>query len=108
MKGLSINDPVVAVICDFGISRVQWASQTIGVGTTGFTAPEILNATQTENKYTTAADVPNCAIINCLYLVDFQSVCYQLVPLEQESHYSVDLPSNNRAISSCICKQDCK
>ena len=57
MKGLSIDDPVVAVICDFGISRIQWASQTGGIGTIGFTAPEVLKANEEENAYTTAADV---------------------------------------------------
>lgn len=62
MKGLSVNDPVVAVICDFGISRVQWASQTAGVGTTGFTAPEILNSIDEDNSYTTAADVQTILI----------------------------------------------
>ncbi len=54
MKSLESSSPIVAVLCDFGISRVVSGSITRGtIGTPGFIAPEMIN----EQPYDISADV---------------------------------------------------
>ncbi len=53
MKSLDPSAPIIAVLCDFGISRVNSGSNSGGmIGTPGFIAPEVLM-----EKYDISADV---------------------------------------------------
>ncbi len=54
MKSLDSSSPIVAVLCDFGISRVSSDTNTLEmIGTPGFIAPEILM----QEQYDISADV---------------------------------------------------
>ncbi len=82
MKSLDSSSPIVAVLCDFGISRVSSGTNTGGmIGTPGFIAPEILM----ERKYDISADVSRSAFLQGYVLSSIQHGNHHVGSVQQKS-----------------------
>ena len=63
MNSLKSDSPIIAVLCDFGTSRVHSETQTVGMtGTEGYISPELLNG---EPDYGVSSDVSFYNIVIC-------------------------------------------